>query len=112
MADKENALVPANGRKFKMPRFGKRVNHLKEMLQNLNQEEDIEVINHADGSTSKLIHKIADSINEGTIAVENDQVDLTGKKCYSFQITNPLNFRLHSRGTCKAEEEGTARENY
>lgn len=48
------------------------------MYSELNQKDVAEVINHADSSASKCIHKLADSINEGTFSIEPSQQDVTG----------------------------------
>jgi hypothetical protein len=76
MSDEENALVPVQGRQFKMPDFGNRASFLKEMLEKQNDKEPLTIVNYADSSSSKPIHKIADSINDGEMSVDNDQQDV------------------------------------
>ena len=75
---KQNALALANPYSFKMPRFGKRSAHLKQMLGNLNQEQDADVIGQTESNASKSVLKLAEFIGEGTLTVDHKQQDVTG----------------------------------
>lgn len=80
MSENENALVHVEGRDFKMPNFGNRVQHLKQQLENLNKGQDMKVINNAESSAEKSVHKLADSISDGNYVLESSQQDLTGNQ--------------------------------
>ena len=79
ISKKKKALVPSQRRDFKMPDFGNRASFLKETLEKLKEKEPVAVVNYADSSSSKPIHKIADSINDGEMSVDNGQQDVQSK---------------------------------
>ena len=79
----KNVLEVVQQNDFRMPNFGKRVSHLQDQLEEMNRTEPADVIQFTENSTSKMVHKVADSIGEGTIDVEPHQHDLTGKNINS-----------------------------
>ena len=81
MASNTNtALVLINQNEFKMPKFGKRTQHLKQILTEITKEQQADVIENTESNANKAILKISDSIGEGTFTVEPQQHDVTGKQ--------------------------------